>query len=233
MIRKGLAASALLIAIMLGLSLWAMGHLAPDGRFAVHWNIRGEADRFGGRGEILWLIPGLSAALAALFAILPTIDPRGRNLLRSSLPYLVTWAGTLIVLAVAHAMLVLNAAGAMDLASVSGGTGLLRALAVLSGAIAAALGAVMGKIRPNWFLGVRTPWTLSSDLAWDKTHRLAGWLFMLTGLAALLAALVLRPPLALMVLAAGMGGSAVAAVVYSWRVWKTDPARETLVPEDA
>ena len=43
------------------------------------------------------------------------------------------------------------------------------------------IGNFMSKIRPNWFVGVRTPWTLSSKLSWDKTHRLAGWLFMLMG----------------------------------------------------
>ena len=52
------------------------------------------------------------------------------------------------------------------------------------------LGNFMGKIRPNWFVGVRTPWTLSSKLSWDKTHRLAGWLFMLMGALFALLALV-------------------------------------------
>ncbi len=233
MIRKGLTASAVLIALMLGISFWAMGQLPPDGQFAVHWNINGVADRYGSRTEILWLMPGLGAALAALFSIFPAIDPRGRNLLRSSLPYLVSWIGVFVVLAFVHAMMLLNAAGIITLAGVSGGSGLLRAVALLTGGLVIALGAVMGKIRPNWFLGVRTPWTLSSDLSWDKTHRLTGWLFVLTGLATLVAALVLDPHWALVVLVAGLSGSVLFAVVFSWRVWKADPARETLVPEDA
>ena len=232
MIRKGLAVSAGLVVLMLGLSFWAMGHVPPGGQYAVHWNIHGEADRFGGRNEILWLMPALSIALAALFSILPAIDPRGRNLLRSSLAYLVIWIGAFMVLAFAHAMMVLNAAGVLALADVTGGPGLLRAVAVLVGLFVAALGAVMGKIRPNWFMGVRTPWTLSSDLSWDKTHRLAGYLFVATGLASVLAALVLVPQWALIILTGGLGASAIIAVLYSWQVWKTDPARETLVPED-
>ena len=39
----------------------------------------------------------------------------------------------------------------------------------------------MGQIRSNFMMGIRTPWTLSSDLAWEKTHRLGGWLFMVAG----------------------------------------------------
>jgi uncharacterized membrane protein len=47
----------------------------------------------------------------------------------------------------------------------------------------------MGKLRKNFFVGIRTPWTLASDAVWERTHRLAGWLFMLGGLVAIVATL--------------------------------------------
>ncbi len=171
--------------------------------------------------------------MALLLSILPSIDPRRKNLLRSSLPYSIVWIGTFIVLTFAHMMMVLNAAGTVDLETVTDGPGLLKWIAILIGAFIAVLGAVMGKMRPNWFMGVRTPWTLSSDLSWDKTHRLTGWLFMLTGLATLMSALILIPRWALIILLVGMAISVLVAVGYSFLVWKNDPARETLVPEDA
>ncbi len=233
MIRKGLLISTFLIVIMLGLSLWALPHLPADGRFASHWNINGVADGYSGRAMVLWFMPALGAGVALVLSLVPLIDPRRKNLLRSSLAYLVAWGGGLVVIAFAHAMMVLNAAERVDLADISHGPGLLRALALLIGAMTMALGAVLGKVRPNWFLGVRTPWTLSSDLSWDKTHRLAGWLFMLTGLATLATALVLIPRWAMLVLLGGTMGTALIAVVYSFLVWKGDPARETLVPESA
>ncbi len=233
MIRKGLIASALLIIVMLGLSLGAMPHLAGDGQFATHWNIKGEADGFGSRAMVLWLIPGIAAGMAVLIAILPLIDPRRKNLLRSSLPYLIAWIGSLMVLTFAHAMLVLNAVGTVNLADVSNGPGLLRWISVVVGAFMATLGAVMGKMRPNWFMGVRTPWTLSSDLSWDKTHRLTGWLFMLTGLATVVAALFLIPRWAFVCMSVGIALSVVIAIGYSFLVWKNDPNRETLIPEEA
>ncbi|PHS26986.1 MAG: hypothetical protein COA84_04860 [Robiginitomaculum sp.] len=233
MIRTGLIASALLIIVMLGLSLWAMPHLAGDGQFATHWNINGQVDGTSNRAVILWLMPGIAAGIAALIAILPRIDPRGRNLLRSSTAYLVIWIGALLILATGHAIMVLNATKMFDLADVSHGPGLLRWMSLLTGGLFTAMGAVMGKIRPNWFMGVRTPWTLSSDLSWDKTHRLAGWLFMLTGMATFFTALVLIPRWALVVLIGGIALTILIALPYSWLVWKNDPARETLVPEDA
>jgi immunity protein, SdpI family len=233
MIRKGLAASAILIVLMLALSLWAMPHLAPDGQFATHWNLNGQADRYGSRTMVLWFMPGLAIGLAALLAVFPFIDPRRKNLQRSSLPYLVSWIGAFVVLGFAHMMMVLNAAGSLNLADVSSGPGLLRWISILVGGFFALLGAVMGKIRPNWFIGVRTPWTLSSDLSWDKTHRLAGWLFMLTGLATVMTAWLMIPRWALVVLIGGTLVSGLVAVGYSFLVWKSDLARETLVPDDA
>lgn len=231
MIKNGLVASGICIVGMLALSLWAMPQLPADGQFASHWNIKGEADGFSGRNTVLWLMPLLALGMTALMSLLPIIDPRRKNLLRSSLPYQIAWIGMMMILAFAHTMMVLNAAKIIDLTDVSNGPGMLRWIAVLTGLFVAALGAVMGKIRPNWFLGVRTPWTLSSDLSWDKTHRLTGWLFMFTGLATTLSALFAFPLLAFVLMVAGTVLSALCAITYSFFVWKNDPARETLVPE--
>jgi uncharacterized membrane protein len=85
----------------------------------------------------------------------------------------------------------------------------------------ATCGSVMGKLRPNWFVGVRTPWTLASKRVWLKTHRLGGWLFIAWGPVELLAAWLvphasgLTPVLALVLLAI--------LVVYSYLVWRDDP----------
>ncbi len=233
MIKNGLIASVVFIIAMLALSVWAMPLLPIDGQFATHWNINGEADDFSGRNTVLWLMPGIGFAMAVVFSILPSIDPRRKNLLRSGLPYQIAWIGMLCILALAHAMMVLNATKIVNLVDITTGPDLLRWMAVFAGVFVTALGAVMGKIRPNWFMGVRTPWTLSSDLAWDKTHRFTGWLFMLTGLVTVAAALVLIPRWAMTILIVGMIGSGLLAVIYSYLVWKSDPARETLVPDSA
>jgi uncharacterized membrane protein len=86
------------------------------------------------------------------------------------------------------------------------------------------LGNFMGKIRPNWFVGVRTPWTLSSKLSWDKTHRLAGWLFVLMGVLFLPLAAV-QTTWALVTVFTIDGLCLVWMIVYSYLVYRRDPNR--------
>jgi uncharacterized membrane protein len=80
----------------------------------------------------------------------------------------------------------------------------------------------MGKLRPNWFAGIRTPWTLSSRESWEKTHRLGGHVFVAIGLAIVVVGL-LRAEWAVtatlvLLLVGGLG-----LIVYSYLVWRDDP----------
>jgi uncharacterized membrane protein len=83
---------------------------------------------------------------------------------------------------------------------------------------------VMGKIRPNWFVGVRTPWTLSSKASWTKTHRLAGWLFIAMGCLAVAWAMVQTPWMLVLMVSIDVG-CAILIVVYSYVVYRKDPLR--------
>lgn len=90
------------------------------------------------------------------------------------------------------------------------------------GALLVAIGSVLGKVRPNWFVGIRTPWTLSSKLAWTKTQRLGGWLLIAEGLIVMATGLLggawaLGASLVAMVVGASW------TVVYSYLVWRADP----------
>jgi hypothetical protein len=86
------------------------------------------------------------------------------------------------------------------------------------------IGNLMGKIRPNWFVGVRTPWTLSSKKSWNKTHRLAGWLFMLMGALFAVVAFVHTTWTFVAVLVVD-ATCIVSLVVYSSLVYRGDPHR--------
>lgn len=72
-------------------------------------------------------------------------------------------------------------------------------------------------------MGIRTPWTLTSELAWNKTHRLGGKLFMLTGGVTILAALFGSPEATFILMMAGVVGILLVAFPYSYLVWKDDP----------
>ena len=87
-------------------------------------------------------------------------------------------------------------------------------------------GAFLGRVGPNPVVGVRTPWTYKSRLAWDRSNRLAGRLLFLIGLAGLVSAPWAIQPFALIVLIVAVIVAAVWSVIESWRVWRTDPDRQ-------
>src|SRR6185437_15445048 len=87
------------------------------------------------------------------------------------------------------------------------------------------LGNVLGKVRPNWFVGVRTPWTLSSKRSWVRTHRLAGWLFTLAGLIFLvLIAFNIGAGLRWIILGV-LAVLTIVLVAYSYIEWRHDPEK--------
>ncbi|MGA0704549.1 MAG: SdpI family protein [Steroidobacteraceae bacterium] len=210
---------------MLALSTWAWLVTPADFQFSVHFDLSGRADRLGGKAEGLLLLPAIALLLLVLFPLLPRLDPRRENLERSSRLYGVIWIGVLVILGFAHATVVL--------VSLQVGIDPLAWMPLLIGAFLMILGNNLGKSRSNFFAGIRTPWTLSSEYAWMRTHRLGGKLFMLAGLATCLAFFLFgwdtepgRKKVA-WVLMAGIGVASLVSVVASYIFWRSDPERPT------
>ena len=92
------------------------------------------------------------------------------------------------------------------------------------------VGNYLGKMRSDFFFGIRTPSTLSSELSWNRTHRLGGKLMIALG--ALVAAAAAFPTVLvwLAVLLAGTAFLVAVVFVYSYRLWRDDPARQRLSP---
>jgi uncharacterized membrane protein len=185
-------------------------------RIPVHWNWRGEVDRYGGKFEGLLLLPLVSVALYLLLLVLPLFDPGKANYR--------TFAGAynLIRLTITLFLSAIYAVGV--LVSLGYHVDMNTAIGLALGVLFIVLGNVMGKIRPNWFVGVRTPWTLSSKLSWTKTHRLAGWLFIVMGLLAVVWA-ILQNAWMLGVMITVDIACGISLVVYSYLVYRKDPAR--------
>ncbi len=87
---------------------------------------------------------------------------------------------------------------------------------------------MMGKVAPNALVGVRTPWSLTSKLAWEKSNRLAGRLFFWGGLVGVFLAPVAPAPLGMRVLLAAVLLIGAVTVLESWRVWRSDPERRVV-----
>ena len=83
------------------------------------------------------------------------------------------------------------------------------------------LGNVLPRARPNWFVGIRTPWTLSSDRVWERTHRLGGRVLVVGGIVVALAGL-LSSRLAFWTLMATVATLSVGAMAYSYLLWRSE-----------
>jgi uncharacterized membrane protein len=188
---------------------------APD-RIPVHWGLRGGPDRFGGRFEGLLAIPLLTAGLYLLMLFLPRIDPGRANYAAFSHAYATFRLALVVLMATLY--------GAIHL-WLHGHPVAVETLAPLAiGAFFIVLGNLLGKVRPNWFIGIRTPWTLSSKLAWTRTHRAGGWVFVAIGVLMMATGLV-RTEWAVWVMAVAGGGSVLGLVVYSYVLWRRDPEK--------
>ncbi|MCX6024021.1 MAG: SdpI family protein [Chloroflexi bacterium] len=164
------------------------------------------------------LLPLITAGVAALLAFLPIFEPRRQHLAHSFGAYTVIWGAVVVFMGGIHVLAVLAALGvATNMAgAVTAGVGLLFVV----------IGLLLGQVQSNFLMGIRTPWTLTSERSWRKTHQLGGRLFMALGALVTLTAPFSGP--AGVILAVG-GALAITATifVYSYRVWSGDPERRT------
>lgn len=203
----GLVIAALAVAI----SIWAYPSLPP--RVATHWDLRGTPDGFSSRAWAVALIPIVIIAMTVLFNVLPKLDPRRENYAKFLSSYWLIANAVIVFVLVAHGMIITTGLGY----SVK----IDRLMPLGVGFLFVFLGNYLTRVEPNWFIGIRTPWTLSSDTVWRKTHRTAGWLMVLGGLAlasgAFLPAAMLLPLFIVTIVVV-----AVIPIVQSYVLWKRE-----------
>jgi immunity protein, SdpI family len=206
MTRRYLLLQALLIAAVTAGILVAYPHLPA--RIVTHWNASMQPNGHGPRWMLFVLGPGLMGTILLLTALLPWLSPKQFEVDGFRSTYLRVMLLVQLLLGFIVAMMVWADTGhRMDLGrAVTGGICLTFVL----------LGNVMGKIRRNFFIGVRTPWTLSSERVWYATHRFAAKTFVACGLVGLVMVLTgpRRGPVAALLLAV------LAPVVYSLVLYK-------------
>ena len=203
--------AAVLLMLLMGALAW--GQIPAGTPIPVHWGIDGTPDRYGSKFEGLLMMPLVIAGLSVLLAAVPYIDPNRVNIAQSAKAYKVTWGGLLIVMVIIHAVAVANALGYAVNVSFY--------VPLIIGGLFVVMGNYMGKIRRNYMFGIRTPWTLASELSWNKTHRLGGKLFMALGLGMM--ATLAWPTLTFYLLIGGIFIMLAVLFGYSYWVWKNDP----------
>ena len=139
-----------------------------------HWSIEGVADGFTPKPWGPFISTCAVLAIALVYVAIPRLSPKGFQIesFRSSYDAM--------MLTLAAAMCVVSVSVAFASAGYDMPVG--RIVGVSVGLAIAVLGNLMGKVRKNFFVGIRTPWTLADDEVWLRTHRVAGVLFTCAGL---------------------------------------------------
>jgi len=208
--KRAVALTALIIGGMLVAGALAWNALPET--MVTHWNAAGEANGTSSRTFGVLFAPLLAAALAIVMFFLPKTDPLATGFKAFRKEY----DGLILVLigflaAVQAAVLLWNLGAHFDFMQVIGpGVGLLFFY----------LGAVMPQMKRNWFAGIRTPWTLSSDKVWKETHELGGKLFRLSGLLAVLGAVFTDYAFELIIIP--IVASSLVVIFYSYHVYRKE-----------
>jgi len=173
-----------------------------------HWNFRGEVDGYGPRSTA-FLLPAMMALLLLVFRLLPWLSPRHFELdtFRSTYDCIVLIIMSLT--AYIHFLVMLAYLGVT--------VNIARALVAGVFLMCALLGNVLGRVRRNFYVGIRTPWTLANERVWNDTHRLGAWLFAGAGAIGFILTLAGLPLWLPLVLLAPAG---LVPVVYSLVLYK-------------
>jgi uncharacterized membrane protein len=186
----------------------------PD-RIPRHWNIHSQPNGFGPKWAFAGLFPVALAVLWGVLRVLPRIDPHRANYEKFQSTYDLLVNSVLTLACFFHAYAIAEALGiAMP----------FRVLPLALAGACIILGNVLPRARPNWWFGIRTPWTLSNDRVWERTHRVGGYLVFALGVLAVIAA-VLPRQLAFPVIGVVGISTALSMVIYSYVAWRQETSR--------
>lgn len=198
------------IAVIAGVILW---NQLPD-QMASHWNVNDQADDSMPKFWGVFLMPIISLGMLALFLVIPNIDPLKANIAEFRNIF------NLFILLIVVFMLYVHG---LTLAWNMGNQSFKMSAAMLPflGVLFIFIGYMLRQAKRNFFIGIRTPWTLSSDTVWNKTHQLGSVLFMVSGAFAFIGSF-LGGMLAFWLLFVPLMGSVVFLILYSYILYRNE-----------
>jgi len=201
----------LLVAATVAFSIAVYSRL-PD-PMVIHWNASGEPDGYGSRAFGTFLLPVVILVIWGMLLVIPRVDPRRANIAQFRGTY------DLVVIAVIAVTCLLQVA---ILGSALGWPIQVgRFVPIAIGGLFMVMGALLPRFKSNFFFGIRTPWTLSSDAVWERTHRVGGVVMLLIG-TLLIAAGALGTAKWFYVAIGGAAVLVMVVLVYSYLVWKAE-----------
>jgi uncharacterized membrane protein len=179
-------------------------------QMAIHFDSAGQPDDYLSKSLAVSLLPVLAVGITALFAFIPRLDPLGENFAAFQRYYDLVAVVTVGILAYVHGLvLAYNLGSAFQMQQV---------LAPMLAVVGVTFGYVIENAEQNWFVGIRTPWTLSSEEVWKRTNERSGILFKLAGVGALLA--IPFPEYFVYVAIAPLALAALIPTVYSYVLYR-------------
>lgn len=195
-------------ALIVGLVLYAQ---LPD-PMPSHWNAAGEIDGYMSKFWGIFLMPIITVVLVPLFLVIPQIDPLKANIAKFRGVF--NW---FIVIFVVYMLFVY----ALTLAAALGYQfNMTTMILPIVGLLFIGAGYMMSKAKRNFFIGIRTPWTLSSDTVWDETHKFGSKLFMFGGIVTIVSAFLGENGIWLMMVAVLV--AAFVPMIYSYILWRRE-----------
>lgn len=202
----------LLIAIILGSMIFgAVNYGSLPEQVPSHWNFQGEVDGYSSRLWGAFGIPLLNAALFVAFLFIPRLDPRKEKYSLFTGPYKAFRLVLHLFFAALHVLVISAAKGAAV------NFNLLMPMGI--GILFITIGNYLGKVQWNYFMGIKTPWTLENETVWRKTHRMAGPLWVAAGLASFASALI-DGEIGPIIFFASLAIATVVPMVYSFIIYK-------------
>jgi len=201
------------VIILIIATLAAAVYLYPQlpERVPSHWNVQGVVDGYSSRFWGAFGVPLMSAGIYLMMLFLPLIDPRRDNYAKFSATYRILRVVLVCFFTGLYVVIILSAKGypvSVD-RLVPLGVSLLFII----------IGNYMGRFQHNYFVGIRVPWTLASEVVWRKTHRLAGPLWVAAGLLGIVGAII-GGTAAMWFLFVPLLLATVVPVVYSYLIYK-------------
>ncbi|MES9761390.1 SdpI family protein [Priestia megaterium] len=165
---------------LLTLVAWliALPHLPAT--MPIHWGANGEADGFATKINAMILTVGIMVLIYFVIAFVPRIDPRKENYKYFSKTYNILLNAVLLLFFFVNMSTILQGLGY--------NVPMSYIAPIMAGLVFIIIGNYLQRVRSNYFMGIRTPWTLSNENVWKKTHRLSGKLFFIGGLLILISA---------------------------------------------
>ena len=203
-------------ATVAGLLLW---NRLPD-QMASHWNINDQVDGYMSKTWGVFMMPLITVGLFVIFLVVPSIDPLKANIAQFREAF-----NLFIILIVAFMLYIhgLTLVWSLGYTDFKMSTSMLPAMGLLF----IFVGFMLRKAKRNFFIGIRTPWTLSSDTVWDKTHRLGAVLFMASGVLAIIGG-IFGGMTAFWLLFVPLMGSTLFLLVYSYVLYQREFRSQTL-----